>query len=202
MATAKATAKGETMSGLHLENQTDAKIQRLVEKHIGQIEAAARRVLGPHYAQALDDLCQAVRIAIWQVLEKGQHIEQWEGFIYHCAHKRALDLLKQIRRRAQREVSLDELRGEGEQAVEERLAAVAANVDRLDQALMILEEELAKLPTPMRLTVLLRKGEGYSRAEVARMLHCSEATVDYRLRQGLHRLRKRLKRCGLQSSKG
>jgi len=71
---------------------------------------------------------------------------------------------------------------------------VAANVDR--EVPRLLEEELARLPPPIRLTVLLRKGEGYSRAEVARMLHCSEATVDYRLRQGLHRLRKRLKQLG------
>jgi DNA-directed RNA polymerase specialized sigma24 family protein len=74
-------------------------------------------------------------------------------------------------------------------------------MDRFDQALMILEEELAKLPPPIRLTVLLRKGEEYSRAEVAQMLHCSEATVDYRLRAGLNRLRKRLKQCGLQNLK-
>jgi len=70
-ATARVIADEEIMSGPSSEKRSDAEIRRLVEEHVGQIEAAAKRVLGPHYAQAIDDLRQAVRIAIWRALEKG-----------------------------------------------------------------------------------------------------------------------------------
>jgi RNA polymerase sigma factor (sigma-70 family) len=176
----------------------DAEIRWLIQEHMAQIGAAAQRVLGPDYVQAMDDLSQQVCIAIWRTLEKGQTIEHWGGFIYHCAHKRALDLLKQSRRRARREISLDDLRGDHETPAEE-LFMLTVQEDLFNEALTLLDEELAKLPTPIRLTVLLRIGEGYSRAEVAQMLRCSTATVDYRVRQGLSRLRKRLKQRGLQS---
>jgi RNA polymerase sigma factor (sigma-70 family) len=184
------------------ENEVDAKIQRLVEEHLDRIEAAAKRVLQQHYAQAMDDLRQEVRIAIWRALETGQSIEHWGAFIYCCAYKRAVNLLKQTRRRARHEISLGDLTGEDERSAEEKLAIVPVELDGLSQALQRLDEELTKLPEPIRLTVFLRKGEGYSRAEVAQMLHCSEAAVDHRLRQGLNRLRKRLKQCGLQSPQG
>lgn len=180
------------------QRRADAEIQRRIQEHRDYIEAAAKRVLGPDYAQAMDDLCQEVCIAIWRVLEKGESIQHWKAFIYHCAHKRALDLLKQSRRRAQHEISLGELAGEDEQVTEPQLTTVPTQGNGLNQALMLLDEELAKLPPLIRLTVLLRKGEGYSRVEVARMLDCSPATVDYRLREGLLRLRKRLKQRGLQ----
>jgi RNA polymerase sigma factor (sigma-70 family) len=179
------------------EKGVDAKIRRLVEENSGQIEAAAKRVLGSSYSQVIAELRQEVSINIWRMLEKGERIEHWDAFIYHCAHKRALDLLKKTRRRARHEVSLTDLKDEGEQAAEQRYMTRLTDVE--PEVLRLLEEALAELPKPIRLTVLLRKGEGYSRAEVARMLQCSEATVDYRLRQGLQRLRKRLKKQGVQS---
>lgn len=190
------------MSRICSDKEANPKIQRLIQEHLGYIEAAAKRVLGPNYASALDDLCQEVCIAIWRVLERGENIQQWKAFIYHCAHKRALDLFKQSRRRARREVSLGELTGDDEKTAEEQIPTVPAHGDHFNEALMLLDEELAKLPPEIRLTVLLRKGEEYSRAEVARMMSCSPATVDYRLRQGLHRLRKRLKQRGLRSPIG
>jgi len=195
---ARASVGEGAMSGNSSQKQADAEIQRHIQEHMSYIEAAAKRVLGPNYAQALDDLCQEVCIAIWRVLERGERIQQWKAFIYHCAHKRALDLFRQSRRRARREVSLGELTDGDEQSAKPQFAAVPAYLDGLDQALTILDEELAKLPSPIRLTVVLRKGEGYSRAEVAQMLNCSPATVDYRLREGLQRLRKSLRQRGLQ----
>jgi RNA polymerase sigma-70 factor (ECF subfamily) len=178
----------------------DAEIQRLVQEHTGRIEAAARRVLGQNYAQSIDEVTGEVYIAIWRALEKGQQIERWDAFIYHCAHKRALDLLKKTRRRARHEVPFTDLTSEDERAAEHYSASTLTEVNR--EVLRLLQEELAELPKPIRLTVVLRKGEGYSRAEVARMLRCSEATVDYRLRQGLNRLRKRLKQRGFRNGKG
>ncbi len=174
-------------------NAINIEIRQLVQEHLSQIHAAARRVLGAHYTSFMDDLCQEVAIAVWQTLEKGEPIRTWKGFIYHCAHMRALDLLRQVRRRAQHEIPLTDLVDESEQTVEERLTNMMMGIDRLDEDLEALEEELARLPERNRMTVLLRLGEGYSRTEVARMLHCSEATVDYRLRQGVQQLRKRLR---------
>jgi RNA polymerase sigma factor (sigma-70 family) len=177
--------------------RTDVEIERLVEEHLGRIEAAAKRVLGNDYAQAMDHLRQEVCIAVWRSFEKGQAIGHWGGFIYHCAHKRALDLLKQSRRRARREISLDDLRGDNESPTDEQLT-VFIEGDSFNQSLPLLDEELSKLPNTVRLTVLLRIGEGYSRAEVAQILHCSTATVDYRVRQGLDRLRRRLEQRGVK----
>ncbi|MBI3950332.1 MAG: RNA polymerase sigma factor [Acidobacteria bacterium] len=170
-----------------------AEIQRLIQEHWRQIEVAAKRVLGQHYPQAMDELRQEVSISIWRMLERGDEIRQWEAFIYNCAHKRALDLLKQSRRRARREVSFSELSKEGEAVGEEQLAEFVTNFDLPTEGSTLVEQELAKLPSAVALTVLLRVAEGYSRAEVARILHCSTATVDYRLRRGLQQLRKRLK---------
>lgn len=186
------------MKGASLEGTKDEQLLRLLQEHMSRIEAAAKRVLGSNYTQAMDDLCQEVRLAIWRMLEKGGCINNWEAFIYHCAHKRALDLFKQTRRRMQHEISFDDRWSETDKSAREQLNGVPTDVDYPDEALLLLKEELAKLPSQIRLTVLLRKGDGYTRAEVARMLNCSLATVDYRLRQGLHRLRKRLKQRGLQ----
>lgn len=175
----------------------DAEIQRQIQEHMSYIEAAAKRVLGPAYTQVLDELCQEVSIAVWRVLEKDGGVQHWKAFIYHCAHKRALDLLRQARRKAQHEISLEELTDEDHEVAHDSLPTVLPPGEDLNQALTILDEELAKLPPLIRLTVVLRQGEGYSRAEVARMLRCSPATVDYRLREGLHRLRRRLRQRGL-----
>ena len=92
-------------------------LQLLIDKHFDRIEAAAKRVLGPDYNNALDDLRQEVGIAIWRILERGQTVKQWEAFIYHCAHKRALDLLKQARRRRQHEILINDITGENPSAV-------------------------------------------------------------------------------------
>lgn len=192
-------AGGEAiMSQVPSRQPADAEIQRHIQEHISYIEAAAKRVLGPAYTQVLDELCQEVSIAIWRVLEKDGSVQHWKAFIYHCAHKRALDMLRHARRKARREVSLGELTDEDDEVAESQLALVSTPGDDLNQALTILDEELAKLPPLIRLTVVLRKGEGYSRAEVAQMLGCSPATVDYRLREGLHHLRRRLRQRGLQ----
>jgi len=198
--TEKPLTEERVISRSSFQMQGDAEIQRLVQEHMDRIEAATKRVLGQNYAQAMDEVIEEVYIAIWRVLEKGQQIEQWDAFIYHCAHKRALDLLKKTRRRAQHEVSFTDLGSEDGRAAEQYRTSMLTDVDQ--EVLRLLQEELAELPKPIRLTVVLRKGEGYSRAEVARMLRCSEATVDYRLRQGLNRLRKRLKQRGFRNGKG
>jgi RNA polymerase sigma factor (sigma-70 family) len=178
----------------------DEAIRRLVEEHLVQIEVAAKRVLGQDHTQAMDELRQEVRVAIWRVLETGETVQRWEAFIYCCAYRRAVNLLKQTRRRARHEVSLDELISKHGGMGEEKLNRAGMRTGGFNHALLLLNEELHQLPEPIRLTVLLRKGEGYSRADVAQMLHCSQATVDYRLRQGIDHLKKRFEQCGFHRS--
>jgi RNA polymerase sigma factor (sigma-70 family) len=174
-------------------------IEQLLQEHWREIKSAAQRVLGPDSNQeALDEVRQAVRICIWRALQKGKRIHEWKAFIYDCAHKRALDRLKHIRRQAQHEIAFGTMRRDNDTPAEERVTTVPVDADCLDHVLMLLDEELARLPGKIQLTVLLRKAEGYTRAEVARVLNCSVSTVDHRLQQGLHRLRRNLLRRGVR----
>ncbi|MBI3949359.1 MAG: RNA polymerase sigma factor [Acidobacteria bacterium] len=182
--------------GIGAYERTESEVQSLVQQYSSQIVAAAKRVFGQVYDQVLDDLGQEVSINIWRVLQRGEPIQDWKAFVYHCAHKRALDLLKKRRRRARREVSFCELREEDEWESDQFSVHLVTEVEYRDAVFGLLEEELANLPSPIKMTLLLRLAEGYSRAEVAEMLHCSKATVDYRLREGLQRLRKRMRRHG------
>lgn len=164
-----------------------AEIQRVMEAHASWIEAATKRVLGPSFGQHLDDIREEVRIAIWQVLNRRETINHWTGFIYDCAHKRALDRLKQLRRRSRIEVALNDLSSEP-------LGHLRADeYETTRERLSLVKKALSELPESIRLVIILRKAEGYSRREVADMLRCSQATVDYRLRIGLRRLRKALR---------
>lgn len=171
-----------------------AEIRRIIDQHAGSVEAAAKRVLGSNYAQALDALLEEVRIAVWQSLKRGDRIDHWSGFIYDCAHKRALDLWRQDRRRSRFEVALSDLPREPGDAEQCKTLGAPVGFAVADDELRLLDAELAKLPESIRLVVFLRKAEGYSRKEVARMLRCSQPTVDYRLRVGIRRLKRALKR--------
>lgn len=171
----------------------DTEIEHLIQQHADQIEAAAWRVLGFHCPQEMEELYQEVRIAIWHVLEKGEPINQWKAFIYHCAHKRSLDRLKQMRQRTRHETLFTELTSDQNGIVESiSNDHCFQESGSSDIEVSIIDNELVRLPNPVRLTVLLRKGMDCTRTEVARMLKCSPATVDYRLRVGLRQLRKRL----------
>src|SRR5262249_40519465 len=89
----------------------------------------------------------------------------------------------------------------------ERNAVNRPTIDPLEEVLWrdlrpVLDEEVNRLPEKYRAPVVLCYLEGMSYAETARQLECCKGAVALRLEQARDRLRKRLRRRGLDLSVG
>ena len=77
-----------------------------------------------------------------------------------------------------------------EEYIERKLAALQDNGEPDVDTRMTLLQAVTDLPQIYRKTILLYYYNGFSTAEIAKILHCPQATVNVRLKRGRDMLRR------------
>jgi RNA polymerase sigma-70 factor, ECF subfamily len=157
--------------------------------------AARRRGLSD---AVLDELCQDVRIRVWQALRTGEQISAAHAsYVYRTALSAALDMVR--RRRARREEQWVTWREEGEagDAAELSVSTPGAEAGVNQQELEArVEHVVSSLPEPRDVVVRLYLA-GYGRKDMAELLGWTEGKTRNLLHRGLVELRTKLQEGGI-----
>jgi RNA polymerase sigma factor (sigma-70 family) len=158
--------------------------EALFRRHAAMVLAVGRRVLGD--AHGAEDVCQAAFL----LLAKKASSQRWRpsvaGWLYATARQLALKARTAAARRARREGSA------APRSPANPLAEITGQ-----ELLAVLDEELLKLPGPLRAPLVLCYLEGATRDEAAQRLGCPLPTLKKRLERGRERLSGALARRGL-----
>ena len=161
-----------------------AAFQKLADATSDQMIRLAARMLGS--LTDAEDVVQDAYVKAYQALAAGkfERRSKPETWLYRIVTNTAIDAM---RSRARRRTSHDE-------SLEPEFDGVASAEARV--ALVELSEWLGRLPPDQRAAVTLKGLEGFTSAEVAEILECSEGAVEQRLvraratlremRQGYH----------------
>jgi RNA polymerase sigma factor (sigma-70 family) len=160
----------------------------LVKRHGPMVLAVCRRVLGD--AHAAEDAFQATFLVLARKAAAVRHPEALAAWLHGVARHLAYKYRRAESRRCWHE------------AGGSRAAKVAPRQDPLDELtarelLLVLDEELQRLPEAYRLPLILCGLEGLTTEEAARRLGWSPSSVKGRLLRGRKRLHARLSRRGL-----
>ncbi len=163
----------------------------LVRRHGPMVRTVCRRVLGD--AHAAEDCFQATFLVLARKAPAVRHPEALASWLHGVARRVALKCRRAEGRRRRHE------------AVGARVSQNAPRQDPLDELtarelLLVLDEELQRLPEVYRLPVLLCCLEGRSREEAARQLGWTPDSLRSRLERGRERLHARLIKRGLELS--
>jgi RNA polymerase sigma factor (sigma-70 family) len=157
----------------------------LVERHFGLVLGVCRRVLGD--VHAAEDAAQAAFLLLARKAASIRRPEALSAWLYGAARRLAWRCRRAEARRRLREI---------------RAAAVRPPADPLEELtarelLLLLDDELQRLPEVYRLPILLCCLEGHDQAEAARVLAWTPGSLKGRLERGRARLYTRLARRGL-----
>ncbi|HEY5015135.1 MAG TPA: sigma-70 family RNA polymerase sigma factor [Acidimicrobiia bacterium] len=154
-----------------------AALEALLARHLDQIHAICRRVLG-HPEDALDATQEAL-IAISRGIHRFDGRSRFTTWMYRVATNAALD---EARRRRRRPIASEHL---------PEKASAADATDAVDARLDV-DEALATLPPEFRAAVALRDLAGLDYAEIAVVLGIPIGTVRSRIARGRGALADRL----------
>lgn len=154
-----------------------AALEILLARHLDQIHAICRRILG-HPEDALDATQEAL-IAISRGINRFDSRSRFTTWMYRVATNAALD---EARRRRRRPLASEHL---------PELATVADTTDAVDARLDV-DAALATLPADFRAAVALRDLAGLDYAEIATVLDIPIGTVRSRIARGRSALADRI----------
>jgi RNA polymerase sigma factor (sigma-70 family) len=159
----------------------------LVVRYEGLVLGVCRRVLGN--AHDAEDARQATFLVLAREAARVRQAEALPGWLYSTAHRIALQAKRAAGRRRTRE---------------ERICRGAAP-DPVDDVMWreiraALDEEIQRLPDPLRSAFLLCCMEGVSHAEAGKRLGIAEGSVSSRVTRARQRLHRRLERRGIELS--
>ena len=160
----------------------------LVRRHERRVYGVVFRMAGN--ASDADDLAQEVFMTAWRAVGSFRQGSAFSTWLYRIAVNTALTWLRK-RGRERSRVPFDEglaVPGQagGPTGSPESRSARNELRGRLDEA-------VASLPEHFRAAFALVAGEGFSHAEAARVLGCSENTVSWRMHKARKLLQARLK---------
>jgi len=159
--------------------------EALVGRHGPMVLSVCRGILrDPHDAE---DAFQATFLVLARTGGTIRGRDALAGWLHRVAHRVAhrANVAAARRRRLERQV--------GQMAVATSTNGPAAS----DELLLVLHEEIDRLPEKYRLAVVHCDLEGMTQAQAVEQLHWSKRTLQLRLAEGRARLRRRLARRGL-----
>jgi len=178
---------GELLTRFLSQRDNDA-LAALVHRHAPMVWGVCRRLLrSPHDAE---DAFQATFLVLVRKAATVMPREMVGNWLYGVAHQTGVRLRAMAAKRGVREVQMKEL---PEPVVAET---------RGDDLLVLLDQELSRLPEKYRVLIVLCDLESKTRSAVARQLALPEGTVASRLARARGMLAKRLARHGLAVSGG
>ena len=157
----------------------------LVERHGPMVLRLCRRVLGD--AHAAEDVLQATFLKLAQKAASLPRPAGLASWLYTVAQHIAFKV-----RRANRRLRRDPLHAEPADSSGDPLSALTAR-----ELLVVLEEELQRLPAAHRMAVVACCLEGHSRDDAAALLGCSVGALRGWLERGRARLHTRLLKRGI-----
>lgn len=179
-----------------INQQEDAAITTLVQRHGQMVWGVCRRVLSNHHDA--EDAFQATFLVLIRKAASIRPREMVGNWLYGVAHQTALKARATIAKRQTRERQVTDTHRTG--TITER--EVQAEVDRWLELEPLLDKELSSLPDKYRAVIVLCDLEGKTRKEVARQLQIPEGTLSSRLTTARTMLARRLSRHGLPMSGG
>lgn len=166
---------------------SDRAFTELIRRYRRKIYSLAYQMLGNHLDA--DEVVQESFVRVYKRREDLNHVTNFTSFLIRIATNYSIDLLR--KRRIYGEVSNDPSSLPGEiQTDLSRHVRTPGDLFR-DKALMEeIQRALDLLPPKQKITAILHDVEGYTKAEIANILECPEATV----RSNLHIARTKLKK--------
>lgn len=164
-----------------------AAFTELVGRFKKKVYSVAYQMLGNHLDA--DEVTQETFVRIYNRRRQLKDVNYFSSFLMRIATNYSIDL---IRKRQKRFVSVEE---EG-QTQTSTSVELSEKIDRPDQIyekreiLRKIKQTIEQLPPKQRVTVILHDVEGFSKAEVAQILGCPQATV----RSNLHIARTKLRK--------
>ncbi|MHC4887032.1 MAG: RNA polymerase sigma factor [Planctomycetota bacterium] len=155
-------------------------------------------------AAEAEDLAQEVFIKLVRGASRYEKTAKFSTFLFRVARNCWLDHIRKQGRRT-RTVSIDAVRSEEGQSLQERLDSGSASplaVLEGRERLAVIQEVIDELSEDHRLVFVLAVEQELKYAEIAEVLDVPEGTVKSRMHTAVLRLRDRLKRRGLAGSVG
>ena len=166
---------------------SDQAFSELIRRYRRKIYSLAYQMLGNHLDA--DEVVQESFVRVYKRREDLNHVTNFTSFLIRIATNYSIDLLR--KRRIYGEVTNDPASLPGEIQVD--LSRNVRTPGDLYKDKVLMEEiqrALDQLPPRQKITAILHDVEGYSKAEIAGILECPEATV----RSNLHIARTKLKK--------
>ena len=157
----------------------------LIARYRKRIYYLAYQMLGNHLDA--DEVVQETFVRIYQKRKELAHVTNFTSFLVRVATNYAIDLLRKQKGHSQVDDTTS-LPGEVQMELSRQVSTPGQKY-RNKVLMAEIRQALESLPPRQRTTALLHDVEGYSKAEVAQIMECPEATV----RSNLHIARKKLK---------
>ena len=178
---------GELLTHFLSQRDEDA-LAALVERHATMVWGVCCRLL--RNSDDAEDAFQATFLVLVQKAATVVPREMVGNWLHGVAQQTAVRLRATAAKRGKREVQMNEM---PEPAVADA---------RDEELLLLLDQELSRLPERFRALIVLCDLEGQTRKEAARQLGCPEGTVASGLARARELLAKRLTRRGVAVSGG
>ncbi|MCK6471085.1 MAG: sigma-70 family RNA polymerase sigma factor [Planctomycetes bacterium] len=160
---------------------SDERLEAAIRRYAPMVLGVCQRVLGDR--QEAEDAAQAVFLILAVHWAKHMDSDFLGAWLNRVAVRTALNARKARMRRLKRERK--SAKGK---------AAMSSEGEERSSLSAVLAEELDRLPSQLRIPVLLHHMEGRTLAETARLVGCGESAVSMRITRGIERLRHRLSR--------
>lgn len=165
----------------------DSAFAELIARYRRKLYSLAYQMLGNHLDA--DEVVQESFVRVYRRKEDLSRVTNFTSFVIRIATNYSIDLLR--KRRVYGEVTNDPASLPGEVQVDLARRVPTPSEQYNDKLLMEeIQAALDQLPPRQKVTAILHDVEGYSKAEIAQILDCPEATV----RSNLHIARTKLKK--------
>ena len=165
----------------------DVAFGELVARFQKKVYFLAYQTLGNHLDA--DEVVQETFVRIYRKRKEFEHVTNFTSFVIRVASNYAIDLLRKRKGQATATEDLTALPAQVQLDLSRRVRT-PGELWTDKHVMMEIQRALDTLPPRQKLTAVLHDVEGYSKAEIAEMLDCPEATV----RSNLHIARTKLKR--------
>ena len=169
----------------------DRAFAELVERYRRKIYSLAFQVLGNHLDA--DEVVQETFVRIYKRRKELADVKYFSTFLLRIASNYAIDVLR--KQRGHSHIADDSSSLPGEIQVDLARKVATPKEDFENKKLMEeIKRALKELPPKQQLTAILHDIEGYTKAEIAEVFGCPEATVRSNLHIARNKLKKILKR--------
>lgn len=161
-----------------------AALQELYQRHGNAVYGLAQYILrDPAVAE---ELTQEIFLTVWNKAEQYQvQQSRFRTWLLTITRNRAIDQLRQRRRRIQSDLSLDDA------TIAEEFAPVSEPIDSQRELHLLLRH----LPPEQRIAIELCYFQGYTHEEIATQLGIPLGTLKSRILLGLKKLRDMMRDC-------